>query len=218
MEISAGKISTFKGIEANRSPAAEAGPLGVNELEGVAMVYSNVSDERDVYLPGAFSAFNGKNILFGFDHRNVLGVAVLQEREHEVTFRARILGDKLLCSQIWRCWQAGFLRDLCLSSIPLQTSTGRAADGQPVTVIHKAQPRELSAVLGPGILGCKITALGRLLEQETTWDKNALKGNFLDQAQLHLAFTWASWCQQHVNRNENRTEESYDEWFASIQI
>jgi hypothetical protein len=217
MEKSAGKIAGFGGLE-RTAPAAAPGPLGPNELEGVAMLYKSVSDDREAYLPGAFADFSGHKIIFGYEHRLPLGVAQLTEHADRVTFRARLAGDKLVCSALWRLWQAGFFRDLCLSSVSLQTSTGRAIDGGPVNLIHKGQPRELSAVLAPGILGCKITGLGRLLEKQTTWDYNLWRGNFVELAQYNMAFFWASWCDRRVNRNENQTEESYNEWLANIEI
>jgi hypothetical protein len=218
LNVAHGNLSGFEGLEAIRAPVAEERPLGVNEISGVALLYNVPSDQNEVFLPGAFSAFNGRKIIFAYEHKNPIGIAELREDTNGVHFRARIMGDKLVCSQLWRLWQSGHFRSLCLSSIPLAAQAGHGSKGEPLTVITRAKPRELSAVLGSGILGCSITGLGRLLEKESTWDHNLLRGNFLEQVQLYMAGTWLLWSQKQADNNQNRMEESYEQWLQAIEI
>jgi hypothetical protein len=80
--------------------------FGANELDGLAMRYGIGSDQNEILMPGAFANSSGEKIIFAFDHRNPLGIALLREIPNGVYFRARIMGSRLVCVELWERWEA----------------------------------------------------------------------------------------------------------------
>jgi hypothetical protein len=182
------------------------------------MLYGMGSDQNEIFLPGAFADSCAEKVLFCWEHKQPMGVAVLREVENGLLFRARIMGSRLVVVELWKCWAAGFFRGVCLSSIPDKTSHARGPNGENVTLIHRARADSLSCVVSAGIIGCSITRLGRLDQTESKWDRDFMRGRHIDDVQVFLADAWLTWCRAQKKKNLTVNGENHAEWIASMEV
>ena len=197
--------------------------LGRNEFQAFASPYLVSSTETKFFLENrSLAACDNQFVMLHWDHCAPIGIARLKEIPGQGVYAHGRLAINTMyglpAAEILHC---EIPVELCLAIIPVRSSQAKLDDGAELTIVHEAQPFELSICLYGDMPGTGILRLGNLDLEQSEWDQRfflAGEEMLLAESAYMTQFLMNSRKAKMAARAVNFDKEKFNEWFRTVQF